>query len=306
MRISIALLGCLFLGACGGDGGFRLSSDTSDTRPDPAERARNRPLVIAHRGASGHAPEHTFAAYDLARDMGADYVEQDIQITLDGVLVCRHDDTLDRTARGDPANCTGLVALKTLAQLETCDMGSWFNDAFPERARAEYVGQKIPTMEEVFRRYGKAVNYYVETKTLGQIQLMEQPLHDLIVKYDLLEGARERRQVFVQSFFPDSLLRMLLIDPAIPRIQLLQAGEVWQLTLPVAAAYAFGVGPGFEDVSADYLATAHGLGLAVHPYTVDEAEDMRRLTELCADGMFTNFPDRLVSVRSGAAACPEP
>ncbi len=238
--------------------------------------------------------------------MGADYIEQDIQITLDGVLVMLHDDSLDRTARGDPQNCTGLVAIKPLAQLKTCDMGSWFNEAFPERARPEYIGLKMPTMEEVFQRYGKSVNYYIETKTLGQIQLMEQPLYDLIVKYDLLDGARQRRQVFVQSFFPDSLLRMRLLDPAIPLIQLFQIGAIWQQVLAVAAAYAVGVGPAFEDVSAEYLAAAHGLGLDVHPYTVNEEPDMIRLTELCLDGMFTNFPDRLRSVRTSSASCPKP
>src|SRR4029078_9787698 len=88
-------------------------------------------LNIGHRGASGYAPEHTIASYDLALALGADYIEQDLQLTKDGVLVVLHDPTLDRTARGEAANCTGLVIEKTLAQVKTCDVGSWFNDAFP-------------------------------------------------------------------------------------------------------------------------------------------------------------------------------
>src|SRR5262245_44060883 len=109
-------------------------------------------LAIGHRGASGYAPEHTFASYDRAIELRADYIEQDLQLTKDGVLVAMHDPTLDRTARGSAENCKGLVIEKTLAQIKTCDVGSWFNAAFPQHARPEYVGQKIPTLEEIFKR----------------------------------------------------------------------------------------------------------------------------------------------------------
>jgi glycerophosphoryl diester phosphodiesterase len=67
-------------------------------------------LNIGHRGASGYAPEHTIPSYDLALALGADYIEQDLQLTSDGVLVVLHDTTLDRTARGLPENCTGDVS----------------------------------------------------------------------------------------------------------------------------------------------------------------------------------------------------
>src|SRR5678815_84753 len=121
-------------------------------------------LNIGHRGASGYAPEHTIESYDLALKLGADYIEQDLQLTSDGVLVCLHDTTLDRTARGPVENCTGPVSAKTLAQVKTCDVGSWFNDANPDRARPEYVGLQVPTLEEVFKRYRRRANYYIETK----------------------------------------------------------------------------------------------------------------------------------------------
>ncbi|MBA2534784.1 MAG: glycerophosphodiester phosphodiesterase, partial [Rubrobacter sp.] len=115
-------------------------------------------LNIGHRGASGYAPEHTFASYDLAIELGADYIEQDLQLTKDGVLVVLHDETLDRTARptaeSAPGDCTGLVREKTLAQIKTCEVGSWFNEAYLQYASPDYVGLKIPTLEEVFQRYG--------------------------------------------------------------------------------------------------------------------------------------------------------
>jgi glycerophosphoryl diester phosphodiesterase len=85
------------------------------------------PLAVGHRGASGTRPEHTFASYDRAIELGADYIEQDLQLTSDGVLVVMHDTTLNRTARGDAANCTGPVDQHTLAQIKTCSGGSWYD-----------------------------------------------------------------------------------------------------------------------------------------------------------------------------------
>lgn len=270
------------LSACG------TSADLPGTI-SPGGKLRQR--VIAHRGASGHAPEHTFAAYDQAVAMGADYIEQDIALTLDGVLVCLHDDSLDRTARGPAANCSGQVATKTLAQLKTCDMGSWFNEAFPGRARPEYAGQTMPTLEEVFQRYGTSVNYYIETKTLGSPRPMEQELLRLINLYGLREGAVTRRQVLVQSFTPESLLRMRALDADLPLIQLLFGGSN-PATIAAASAYSFGIGPPAAEATAANIASAHAAGLAVHPYTVNEVEDLTRMGNSCVDGMFTNFPDR--------------
>ena len=79
-------------------------------------------------------------------------------MTRDGVLVALHDDILDRTARGSGRDCAGPVITKTSEQIETCDVGSWFNEAYPQYARDEYVGLRICTLEGVFRRYGSGVN----------------------------------------------------------------------------------------------------------------------------------------------------
>ncbi len=251
-------------------------------------------VIVAHRGASGHAPEHTLAAYDLALQMGAEYIEQDVYSTSDGVLVCLHDTTLNRTARGPAENCTGNVSSKTLAQLKTCDMGSWFNETYPERAKPEYVGQTIPTLEEVFQRYGKDVNYYIEIKPgLGQGQpSVAQRLLDLMNQYGLREGAVQRRQVLVQSFVPTVLLEMQRLDPEIPLIQLMQPLTTNAATMALIARYSFGIGPPLGDVNASLVQQAHGLGLAMHPYTVNSTEDLERIAGYCVDGLFTNFPDR--------------
>lgn len=297
MKRWLPLAALLTLSAC-------TSSDPASMGQGPAMREGQ--VVVAHRGASGHAPEHTFAAYDLALEMEAEYLEQDIAMTSDGVLVCLHDATLDRTARGPAENCSGRVGSKTLQQLKTCDMGSWFNEAYPDRARAEYVGQTIPTLEEVFQRYGSSVNYYIETKTLGTAEPMEAELLRLIEAYGLRDGAVQRRQVLVQSFSAASLRRMHELDAEIPLVHLLYGGGA--LALAGVADYVFGVGPPAGSTDAELVDQAHARGFAVHPYTVNENQDLERIGALCVDGMFTNFPDRYRALVDAGAfeSCPEP
>jgi len=265
-------------------------------RPDNDD---DQVLNIAHRGASGLAPEHTFAAYDLALRQGADYIEQDLQQTSDGTLVVLHDETLDRTARGPAENCTGLVATKTLEQIKTCDVGSWFNERYPERAREEYVGLRIPTLEEVLRRYRHRTNYYIETKSPEKANLMEQRLVALLDEYHLLRPAQRRWQVLVQSFSPTSLLKVQELAPGLPLVQLFssrETSESIQARLQAVSEYAVGIGPSKTDVDANLVRAAHARCLDVHPYTLEEAKDMRALIDLGVDGMFANFPARLDEV----------
>jgi glycerophosphoryl diester phosphodiesterase len=87
-------------------------------------------------------------------------MEQDLRTTSDGVLVVVHDEDLDRTTRGPAQNFTGPVGAKTLEQVKTCDVGSFLNERYPDFARDEYEGLKIPKLEEVFRRYGTETDYY--------------------------------------------------------------------------------------------------------------------------------------------------
>ena len=280
------------------DGG--LDVDSGPPADGPSQRTSQ--AVIGHRGASGYAPEHTFASYDLALTLGADYIEQDVAMTADGVLVCLHDGTLDRTARGDAADCSGPVANKTLAQLQNCDMGSWFNEAYPDRAHSEYVGLKIPTLESVFQRYGASANYYIETKTLGTAAQMEPELGRLLNQYGLRDGAVTKHSVLVQSFDAQSLQRVRALDAEIPLVLL---GAATTAQIQAAAQYAFGIGPASASVNQTLVDTAHGLRLAIHPYTVNENTELERFSRLCVDGMFTNFPDRYRAIlAAGALDCP--
>jgi glycerophosphoryl diester phosphodiesterase len=266
--------------------------------PETGSTLEGPVLNIGHRGASAYAPEHTFASYDLALEQGADYIEIDLQMTADGVLVAMHDKTLNRTAtapEGVPERyCRGLVSTKTLEQIKMCDVGSWFSP--------EYADQQIPTLEEIFQRYGTSVNYYIETKNPDAAPGMEEELVRLLEKYGLIpeEGPAEAEswQVLIQSFSAESLMKIHELAPRLPLIQLYWAGtsKSIQRDLDAVSAYAVGIGPYKKDVDAALVEAAHEHCLAVHPYTVNTVEEMEALIALGVDGMFTNNPDLLEGV----------
>ena len=320
VAVGIALVGGCATADDAGDGrgavpatsGTSSTSGTSAPSQAPsgtgaAPVAGDGAVVVAHRGASGYAPEHTFAAYDLAIEQGADYIEQDLQLTADGVLVVLHDATLDRTARGPAGSCTGPVAEKTLAQIEECEVGSWFNEAHPERADPAFVGLRIPTMEQVLDRYGADVRYYIEIKALDAGSGMEEPLLDLLADAGLLEPVEGARPVLVQSFGAEVLRTVHARRPDLPLVLLLPntGAPVDPAVIDSAPAYAVAIGPPAASTDEALVAVAHERCLDVHPYTVDDPIEMDRLLSAGVDGMFTNEPDVLRSTVDGRAPLPE-
>ena len=135
----------------------------------PAAQSHARKALVAHRGASAYAPEHTLAAYRLAMAQGADFVEQDLAVTSDGILICLHDESLERTtnvgdvfpnrATIDPASGRKrwLAIDFTLDEIKRLDAGSWFGTAF--------AGERVPTWDEAVAAVGTAAGLYPELKT---------------------------------------------------------------------------------------------------------------------------------------------
>lgn len=262
-----------------------------------ADDAVEPPLVIAHRGASGHQPEHTFAAYDMALEMGADYLEHDLRLTRDRVLVVLHDDTLDRTVRGPAARCSGPVAEKTLGDLRHCDAGVW--------KREDAAGARIPTLDSVLSRYAGRARFYIEIKHPEEAPGMESALIGLLTAHRLMPDGPGSTTVIVQSFSGDSLRRLHGRAPALPLVQLFEQGEIPQplaATLAALKEYAVGIAPNHRDVSAELVLAAQRQGLVVHPWTVNDRVEMQRLTELGVDGFFTDYPDR---ARESAVSDPQ-
>lgn len=247
---------------------------------------------VSHRGASGYAPEHTLTSYQMGDKMHGDYIEVDLQMTKDGKLIAMHDETLDRTTDG-----TGLVKDHTLEQIKQLDAGSWFNEKYPQYANPEYAGLKVPTLEEVFQKFGKNANYYIETKSPEVYPGMEKELLRLVNEYNI-----NKNSLLVQSFSPLSLKTMNELDPSVKLVQLLSYKTNAVITDAEIAAikqYAMGVGPNYTYLNQDYVQKVVGSGLEIHPYTVNDKETMKKLIDWGVTGMFTNFPDRLHEVMKG-------
>ncbi|TPG79062.1 glycerophosphodiester phosphodiesterase [Pseudomonas arsenicoxydans] len=225
-----------------------LGQAQAASEPSPTALASRlgipHPAVIAHRGASFDAPESTAAAYKLARDLGADYLEMDLQRSKDGVLFALHDNNLQRTTdvatrfpdrKDSPANAF------TMAELKTLDAGSWFNTAYPDRARPSYAGLKILTLDEIIDiAQGNPLHkpgLYIETKEPKQFPGIERDLKDKLqdrgwlspagsklAKSDLAVG-QGKGKVVLQTFEKSSLELLEKEMPKVPKILLLWVGE---------------------------------------------------------------------------------
>lgn len=251
-------------------------------------------INISHRGASGHAPEHTLQAYELGNVMNGDYIEIDLQMTKDGELIALHDETIDRTTEKK-----GLVKNLTLKEIKKLDAGSWFNEAFPEKMSTEYFGLQIPTLREVLDRFGPDSKFFIETKSPEVYPGMEEKLISILNEYNLTGAHQTFGNVVVQSFSVESLKKVHQIDESIPLVQLLSyyaPAVITDTEVSKIKGYAVGVGLHYTAVSPGYIKKVTDSGLMVFPYTVNEKEDMDMLLDWGATGMFTNYPDRLDEV----------
>lgn len=247
---------------------------------------------VSHRGASGHAPEHTLVSYDMGEKMHGDYIEVDLQMTKDGQLIAMHDEKVDRTTDG-----TGYVKDMTLEEIKELDAGSWFNERYPEYAKPEYKGLQVPTLEEVFQKFGKNNSYYIETKSPKIYPGMEKELLRLVNKYDI-----NKEKLLVQSFSPESLKIIHELDPSVNLVQLISYSTYATITdeqIAEVKEYAMEIGPNHTNLNEEYIQKVVNSGLEIHPFTVNDKERMQQLIEWGVTGMFTNYPDRLHEVKKG-------
>lgn len=244
---------------------------------------------IAHRGASGYAPEHTIPAYQLGERMKGDYIEIDLQMTKDGRLIAMHDESVDRTTDG-----TGLVKDLTLTEIKKLDAGTWFNEKNPQMAKKKYEGLVVPTLEEVFKKFGREANYYIETKSPEVYPGMEEELLKVLKDYNMVDSRGHTKNVLIQSFSKESLLKVHDLNPKLPLVQLFSyktQAAISEKELQSIKRYAMGVGPNFNMVDGTYVNMVRNHGLQFHPYTVNERADMKKALDWGATGVFTNYPD---------------
>ncbi|MGH8638430.1 MAG: glycerophosphodiester phosphodiesterase family protein [Burkholderiales bacterium] len=272
--------------------------------------------LVAHRGASAYAPEHTLDAYRLAIEQGADFVEQDLAVSKDGVLVCIHDLTLERTTNVEDVfpdrfvlDKTGETPVRrwpvadfTIAEIKRLDAGSWFN--------AKFGGSRIPTFQEAIDLIKGKAGLYPELKDPAFYRKRgvkpEALLAQSLNKNALL--ADPKTPVIIQSF-DDTTIKLLAKDlPTVPRVILVEPRDEARLDsaekIREIAVWATGLGPNkaIVDKRPDLVKWAHAAGLTVTPWTFRSSstgsypnvrEEMAKfLYEYGVDALFTDNPDQ--------------
>lgn len=286
-----------------------------------AQRGSGGKVVIAHRGASAYAPEHTTAAYRLAIVQQVDYVEQDLAVTKDGQLICLHDDTLERTTsvasvfperfavgtggRRGPVK-QWIANDFTLEEIKRLDAGRWFH--------AKFAGEPVPTWQE-------AIDLVRATPGMGMYpELKSPPLYtgrgvDMVrlfvesVKKNGMDRPESLRTtpMIIQSFDEATIRRLAKELPGVPRVLLMgsfPAGGMTDARLREIKTFADGIAPAKDLVTGqpDVVKRAHDVGLTVTAYTFRSsnagpfpnvrAEMSHFLSTLGIDAVFTDNPDQ--------------
>lgn len=262
----------------------------------PPVGTRTQPQAIAHRGASGTAPENTLPAYDAAWSCGCGWIEADVQPTSDNVPMMLHDDDLDRTTDG-----RGPIREVSAEQVRALDAGSWFGRCADDSDTGDvrppvdpcldedrYVNVLVPYLAEVVADLSPTRALLLELK--GQ-HSREQVAAALAV----LRASSWNERVLVESFDVETLRHVQFLEPGRPvglLVQELHADPVAVCAELGAVAY----NPDHRQLRErpEVVDALHAAGIAVLAYTVDDADDWAFLTELGVDGIVTNFPAELL------------
>jgi glycerophosphoryl diester phosphodiesterase len=244
------------------------------------------PLIIGHRGASARAPENTHAAFELAFQWGADGIEFDVRLARDGVPVCIHDPTLLRTALLERA-----VEEFDSAALSKLHAGAWFNLKNPTRASDGFESQTIPTLAEVFERYGGRY-LYVEMKCEEPARRAE--LAGAVVR--LIREHKLGERLVVKSFEHDALVEVKRLAPEIRTAALFDRS--WQRPfVPAAKILAEAEGCGADEISLHRsllrratVEAVRARGFEVVVWTVNSSFWLRRAAALNVRAVITDEP----------------
>jgi len=266
------------------------------------EKALHRPAVYAHRGGSLLWPDNTTLAFDAALKAGADVLEMDVRATSDSVLVVIHNSTVDETTNG-----SGPVAGYKLADLKLLNAGyRWGPDKFPHRHK----GLQIPTLEEVFERYkDRPVCMNIEIKQI---------MPSIVDRFCYLVDKHGMSDRVLVASFSTSVLRQIRIK--LPQVA--TSAGTWEMFvfyllnwfdltsryhLPVRALQFWSsIGP-FPIITESLVAAARQYNLEIHGWTVNKAEEMRRLIKLDIDGIITDDPQLLIDeIKKAGLAFPTP
>ena len=278
----------------------------------------SKKTLIAHRGASAYAPEHTLAAYKMAMDMGADFVEQDLAVTRDGVLICLHDPSLERTTNveevfpdratmqsldGRPARKMWIANDFTLAEIKRLDAGSWFDPKFKD--------EKIVTFDEAVALIRGKAGMFPEIKDPDLYNSRHVEFEKIVAaaldKHKLRGPAADRKTpVILQTFGQQTARNLAAMKIGVPVVLLLGNAKGFETADGVKAwkGIVQGFGPEKNIIvkNPDFVKWAHAEGMSVTLYTVTTREKTQYpdvtaemnylLNTLGADALFTDNPDK--------------
>ena len=236
-----------------------------------------RPLVWAHRGASGYAPENTLEAFQMAMDMNADGVETDVYFTADGEIIICHDEKIDRVSNGQ-----GSVTEYTLEELKKFDFGCKFYSG-------ERKGIRIATLDELYSLYkNNDMTINVEIKSA-----------DVKMPMALINKAKEfgiSERVVYSSFNHLQLKNILEIDGN-AKVAPLYNGNWLNMDKYAENMKAFAIHPHFLQVRTfdTLVKDCHEKGIAVNPWTVNSENDIADMLSAGCDAIITNYPDRVIN-----------
>ncbi|WP_405897228.1 glycerophosphodiester phosphodiesterase family protein [Streptomyces sp. NBC_00727] len=256
------------------------------------------PRVYAHRGASAYAPENTLVAVDRADALGFDWVENDVQLTRDGVPVVMHDTGLKRTTNAEevfPDRAPWAVKDFTAAEISRLDAGSWFG--------ARYAGTRVPTLRQFLRRLGhNRQNLLLEIKSPGTYPGIERVTLKVLNEEGWLDRAHVRDRLVIQSFGAGSVRTVHALRPDVVTGFL---GAPAVAKLPAYAEFTDQINPPSAGLSGGYVAAVHALKgphgkkLQVSPWTVNDAASARKVDGMGVDGIITNAPDVVRAATKG-------
>lgn len=241
------------------------------------------PIILAHRGDLAHAPENTLPSFSQAIQKGADGVELDAKLTVDGHVIVIHDATVDRTTNGK-----GKVASFTLDEIRKLDAGSWFDSKF--------AGTQIPLLEEVFETVGKDKLINIELTNYST------PRDGLTQKVcELIKKHNNQKQIIFSSFFSSNLKIAMRLLPEIPRGLLAMPGVIglWARSFGFMFGDYQALHPHISSVSIEQIRRVHRLKRRVHVWTANMPEEIVRLKEWGVDGIFTDDPALAVQMLRG-------
>jgi glycerophosphoryl diester phosphodiesterase len=268
----------------------------------PKRISKSSPLIIGHRGASALAPENTLVAFGRALNDGAAGIELDVRLAGDGIPVVIHDATLRRTGLRE-----GVIARMTSRELRQIEVGSWFNRAHPQFARAEYTRQFLPTLDQVFdffeRHPSRPDVIYVEMKT----DKAEDTYVDLAGSVARLVNDHSLRScVVIVSFNLKAIAHIKTIDPAIPTGALFEPRRNTMKIIRKHPMITAALECGADQILLHRLiATRRIVDLATESnlrsvvWTVDDPKWMRRAASFGIHAVITNNP---VEMRANIAA----